>query len=88
MSTPQDLLDLIEQVRSISGKPVGIKAVIGDHRWLEEFSLQFSVEVRKVHRTSFLLMVLKVVRVPRGQFDRLHGFAAAREFALGGGLIE
>ena len=37
VSTPEDLLDLIEQVRSISGKPVGIKAVIGDHRWLEEF---------------------------------------------------
>ena len=37
VSTPQDLLDLIEQVRSISGKPVGIKAVIGDRRWLEEF---------------------------------------------------
>jgi glutamate synthase domain-containing protein 2 len=37
VSTPEDLLDLIEQVRSISGKPVGIKAVLGDHRWLEEF---------------------------------------------------
>jgi glutamate synthase domain-containing protein 2 len=37
VSTPEDLLDLIEQVRSTSGKPVGIKAVLGDHRWLEEF---------------------------------------------------
>ena len=36
VSSAEDLLDLIETVRSVSGKPVGIKAVIGDHRWLHE----------------------------------------------------
>ena len=35
VSSSEDLLDLLETVRSISGKPVGIKAVIGDHRWLQ-----------------------------------------------------
>ena len=35
ISSSEDLLDLLETVRSVSGKPVGIKAVIGDHRWLQ-----------------------------------------------------
>ena len=35
VSSSEDLLDLLETVRSVSGKPVGIKAVIGDHRWLQ-----------------------------------------------------
>lgn len=35
VSSSEDLLDLLATVRSISGKPVGIKAVIGDHRWLQ-----------------------------------------------------
>jgi len=29
-----DLLDMIERVRTITGKPVGFKAVIGDQQWL------------------------------------------------------
>ncbi len=32
-----DLLDMIHRVRSISGKPTGIKAVIGQPAWLDEF---------------------------------------------------
>ena len=35
VSSSEDLLDLLETVRSVSGKPVGIKAVIGAHRWLQ-----------------------------------------------------
>ena len=31
-----DLLDMIEQVRDISGKPVGFKSVFGSFEWLEE----------------------------------------------------
>lgn len=32
-----ELLDFIEQVRSVSGVPTGIKTVIGAYGWLEEF---------------------------------------------------
>ncbi len=31
-----ELLDFIERVRLIAGKPVGIKAVIGSHTWLDD----------------------------------------------------
>jgi glutamate synthase domain-containing protein 2 len=31
-----DLLDMIERIRKITGKPVGFKAVIGAYGWLEE----------------------------------------------------
>jgi len=31
-----ELLDFIERVREITGKPVGFKTVIGAHRWLED----------------------------------------------------
>ncbi len=31
-----DLLDFIAQVRNVSGKPTGIKSVIGAHGWLDE----------------------------------------------------
>lgn len=37
---PADLLDMIEQIRSVTGKPVGFKAVIGEQTWITElFSL-------------------------------------------------
>lgn len=32
-----DLLDMIHRVREVTGKPVGIKAVIGQAAWLDEF---------------------------------------------------
>ncbi len=32
---PADLLDMIETVRSTTGKPTGFKAVIGEYTWLE-----------------------------------------------------
>jgi glutamate synthase domain-containing protein 2 len=31
-----DLLDLVEHIRQVSGKPVGIKAVLGAYGWLDE----------------------------------------------------
>lgn len=31
-----DLLDMIDHIRRVSGKPVGFKAVIGDSHWLDE----------------------------------------------------
>ncbi len=34
---PTDLLDLIDRVRTVTGKPVGYKAVVGAYGWLEEF---------------------------------------------------
>ncbi len=33
--SPQDLLDMIERIRRVTGKPVGFKAVIGDAHWLQ-----------------------------------------------------
>ncbi len=30
----EDLLDMIERIRKVTGKPVGFKAVLGDTRWL------------------------------------------------------
>jgi glutamate synthase domain-containing protein 2 len=35
-----DLLDMIATIRDVSGKPVGIKAVIGTSAWLEELAEQ------------------------------------------------
>ena len=35
-----DLLDMIEQVRDISGKPVGFKSVFGSFEWLEELCVE------------------------------------------------
>jgi len=34
-----DLLDMIHRVRSVTGKPVGIKAVIGQSEWLDDMCL-------------------------------------------------
>ncbi len=36
ISSVGDLLDMIERIRQVTGKPVGFKAVIGAHGWLEE----------------------------------------------------
>jgi len=33
---PNDLLDMIQRIREITGKPVGFKAVIGAYGWLDE----------------------------------------------------
>ena len=33
----EDLLDAVARVRNITGKPVGFKAVIDAHGWLDEF---------------------------------------------------
>jgi glutamate synthase domain-containing protein 2 len=37
ISCVDDLLDMIHRVREVTGKPVGIKAVIGQSDWLDEF---------------------------------------------------
>lgn len=34
INNENDLLDLVEKIRTLSGKPVGIKTVIGDYQWL------------------------------------------------------
>ena len=36
----EDLLDFIEKIRAITGKPVGFKSVIGGYGWLEELCQQ------------------------------------------------
>ena len=36
IDSASDLLDFVEQVRTVSGKPTGIKAVIGASGWLDE----------------------------------------------------
>ncbi len=35
IDSPDDLLDMIERIRRVTGKPVGFKAVIGAYGWLE-----------------------------------------------------
>ncbi|OPX55549.1 Glutamate synthase domain-containing protein 2 [Oceanospirillum multiglobuliferum] len=36
INSPQDLLEMIARVREVTGKPVGIKFVLGTHDWLDE----------------------------------------------------
>ena len=36
INTNADLLDMIEHIRTVTGKPVGFKAVIGAYGWLED----------------------------------------------------
>jgi glutamate synthase domain-containing protein 2 len=38
IDTPARLLDAIEQIRRVTGKPVGLKAVLGASSWLDELS--------------------------------------------------
>jgi len=42
ISTPGDLLDMIEHIRSVTGRPVGFKAVIGAWGWLDELFKEVS----------------------------------------------
>ena len=35
-----DLLDVIERIRSVTGKPVGFKAVVGAYGWLDELCIE------------------------------------------------
>ncbi|VAW75588.1 Ferredoxin-dependent glutamate synthase [hydrothermal vent metagenome] len=37
-----DLLDMIERIRTVTGKPVGFKAVIGAYGWLDELFLEIN----------------------------------------------
>ena len=39
IKTPCDLLDMIERIRKVTGKPVGFKAVMGGFDWLDELFL-------------------------------------------------
>ena len=40
IQSPADLLDMIHQIRSVTGKPVGFKAVIGAWGWLDELFVE------------------------------------------------
>ncbi|MFN3713141.1 MAG: FMN-binding glutamate synthase family protein [Alcanivoracaceae bacterium] len=40
VASASDLLDMIHRVREVTGKPVGIKLVIGSWEWLEDFFLE------------------------------------------------
>jgi glutamate synthase domain-containing protein 2 len=40
VDSPEQLLDLIEHVRRVSGKPVGIKCVIGAYGWLDDLFVE------------------------------------------------
>ena len=37
ISDPDELLDMIQRIKHVTGKPVGIKAVIGSFGWLDDF---------------------------------------------------
>ncbi len=43
MDSPGELLDVIQRIRGVTGKPVGIKAVIGAYGWLDQL-------FKEVHR--------------------------------------
>ena len=43
----EDLLDMIERVRSVTGKPVGFKAVLGDMNWIRD--LCRAIQLRGKH---------------------------------------
>lgn len=36
INSPAELLDMVDRVRSVTGKPVGFKSVISSYQWLEE----------------------------------------------------
>ena len=36
INNEQDLLDMLNHIRDVTGKPVGFKAVVGGYRWLEK----------------------------------------------------
>lgn len=36
INSPEDLLKMIDRIRRVTGKPVGIKFVMGSHAWLDE----------------------------------------------------
>jgi glutamate synthase domain-containing protein 2 len=40
INSNSDLLDMIQRVRDVSGKPVGFKAVIGAYGWLDELFIE------------------------------------------------
>ena len=42
LNSIDDLLDMIYRVREVTGKPVGIKAVIGQSAWVDELCLRIS----------------------------------------------
>lgn len=39
INSPSELLDMIERIRSVSGKPVGFKTVVSSVQWLEELCM-------------------------------------------------
>lgn len=39
VGSPEELLDLIQRIRNVTGKPVGIKLVVGSWHWLEDLFL-------------------------------------------------
>lgn len=43
MRTVGDILDVLERIRNVTGKPIGFKTVIGDYAWLDEMF----VEIKK-----------------------------------------
>ncbi|MAC47590.1 FMN-binding glutamate synthase family protein [Oceanospirillum beijerinckii] len=42
INSPQDLLDMIARVRRVTGKPVGIKFVLGSHEWLDQLMAEIN----------------------------------------------
>jgi len=40
VTSPGTLLDLLNRIRNVSGKPVGFKAVVGDVGWIEELAME------------------------------------------------
>ena len=62
----QELLDFIGRIRSVAGKPVGFKAVVGAYGWLDTFCELINKRGRRTARlTSLQLMAQKAGPVRR-----------------------
>ena len=75
-----DLLDMIHRVREISGKPVGIKAVIGLAGWLDQLCER--INERGLQYAPRLLLPSTAAMAAQGgpaEPDRQHGPAAAEQ---------
>jgi glutamate synthase domain-containing protein 2 len=63
VDSPGELLDLIDRTSTVTGKPVGFKAVIGAYGWLDELFAEIAASGPR--RTSLLLTVPMVALEPR-----------------------
>ena len=55
ISNPSELLDFIEKVRTVTGKPTGFKTVLGDYDWLHDLCKEIILR-GKEHAPDFITL--------------------------------